>query len=697
MPSPLSAFRAPPRGYARVGCATLLLVLSAVYHIAGIMFLVSVPSSFIAYGLLAILVPSILLSFYLYPGWHRTQGHAARDKGHAAAEEDAGAARGRSSTDAPAPQRRNDGVPRGLRVFGLDPATIQSRPRSASTSSADPLNATSSQPRRRSPGSSPINGSVESLVRGLDELQVRSGSDADLAAPGSPTSFPRGSPTPDTDARKSRVCVRWIDCRKLVVVNLVLQVAWLLVCAYIIFAPRVLLDLEPVQFVRVGETSPTAVNLQFRVRAASRVAVQYRAINGSSATAATAAAWTTLPPITVAAESDFTATARITGLAPATAYEYFLIDADRGTRFPESEFLSGRIKTPRAVTSTAALAAAEAADSQTPYLSIAFGSCIKPSTPPLLERGIRGFRELLSRPELRADLLLFLGDFIYADVPFRYGTTIDHYRWHYKYAFSVPETRALLSSVPTYFVYDDHEILNNWDRGESTAPFPAASQAYAEYVGRANPVSAAGADRAYYNFTTAPVCYFVVDLRRYRTPPAQPDSVLLGAEQTAALHAWLEDSVDPARGCQWRVLASSVPMTTNWHIDADTWVGYRAERDALLNWIHDRAIPNVVVVSGDRHTVGVQKLRPHAEVVEFSSSPISQFYPPLNFYDPNGGDEALFDASVGNVKIGMLDVFWDRLVFRQFINDRIVFNYTVEAAPQTRKAAVLAATAAAKP
>jgi alkaline phosphatase D len=154
---------------------------------------------------------------------------------------------------------------------------------------------------------------------------------------------------------------------------------------------------------------------------------------------------------------------------------------------------------------------------------------------------------------------------------------------------------------------------------------------------------------------------------------------MLGREQREALLTWLEQSTQ----CQWRILASSVPMTTNWKVDDDTWIGYGWERDLILNWIHVArsriGLRNVVVISGDRHAVGIQRLSPHNEVVEYCTSPISQFYPPINFYDRSGGDQMIYEKVAGIVKFSWFDVYQNRLEFKLYVGDQVDFTWTLPA------------------
>ena len=59
--------------------------------------------------------------------------------------------------------------------------------------------------------------------------------------------------------------------------------------------------------------------------------------------------------------------------------------------------------------------------------------------------------------------MLFLGDFIYVDVPKRFGSTIEDYRREYRQVYSSPDWPAVGQNLSWIHVLDDHEIANDWD------------------------------------------------------------------------------------------------------------------------------------------------------------------------------------------------------------------------------------------
>lgn len=159
--------------------------------------------------------------------------------------------------------------------------------------------------------------------------------------------------------------------------------------------------------------------------------------------------------------------------------------------------------------------------------------------------------------------------------------------------------------LAVFGIYDDHEFLNNWtgENDDAKAPFVNASTAYATYYGAANP-DPQESDVSYYELRFGDNAFFVLDTRRHRSlPETDPESTtlptMLGEKQLHDLHSWLGRVNSTAT---FKFIVSSVPFTSLWHGwdgQKDTWAGYRIERDSLLDVL--QYIPNVVILSGDRH------------------------------------------------------------------------------------------------
>lgn len=190
--------------------------------------------------------------------------------------------------------------------------------------------------------------------------------------------------------------------------------------------------------------------------------------------------------------------------------------------------------------------------------------------------------------------------------------------------------------------WDDHEFVNNF-AGEGTdrkIPFRNASSAWDLYNGQANP-DPIHSDTQYYDFRYGDNAFFVMDTRRYRSkhPLAKKSRIagahlpglededevvdeslppkpltMLGDQQLTALYSWLGKVNQTST---FKFIVSSVPFTSLWRgVDGhlESWAGYTEERDAILDVLE--YVPNVVIISGDRHEFAVVEFR--GKVLEVS-------------------------------------------------------------------------------
>ncbi|KAF8876036.1 PhoD-like phosphatase-domain-containing protein [Gymnopilus junonius] len=285
------------------------------------------------------------------------------------------------------------------------------------------------------------------------------------------------------------------------------------------------------------------------------------------------------------------------------------------------------------------------------YFRFLATSCVTPNFPyrgPLHKRTIQGFDYLadyltLSREPTNqnpntvtppAEFLLFLGDFIYADVPIYIGDDQEAYRRLYRRNYQSPSFRKVYEQLPIFHAYDDHEFINNYiGNSQDIPPFANASDAYNIYAGNAN-YDPANPGQNFYDFQYGDVAFFVMDTRRYRSAPTPEHDetyrTMLGDDQLTALYDWLHKVNETS---SFKFIVSSVPFTSLWTHDAqtDSWAGYPLEKAALLEAFH--SVPNVVIISGDRHEFAALEF-PAADpsrhtVREFSTSPLSMFYIPF--------------------------------------------------------------------
>jgi len=324
-----------------------------------------------------------------------------------------------------------------------------------------------------------------------------------------------------------------------------------------------------------------------------------------------------------------------------------------------------------------------------------------PTDHPLSIPGMRHLAKVL--PSLNAQFMLFLGDFIYVDVPRWWGTNVEDYRQKYRQVYASPEWQTVGQNLSWIHVIDDHEIANDWD-SNSTGIYSTAIEPFQHYHAAANPPPAkqAGALTArsgasYFEFTQGPASFFLLDTRSYRSsnglPANDSDKTMLGQEQLEDFLAFLRQP-EP-KGVNWKIVASSVPFTKNWHVNTrDTWGGFLAERRRILEAMWDAAARGVgvVVLSGDRHEFAATKFPPppdsdwpeSAAVWEFSASPLSQFYSPIPTYRQTDNEDVKIKyINKGNSKFGAITIEnleqgdQSSLKYRLFIDGKEVWNTVI--------------------
>ncbi|KAL7752276.1 hypothetical protein RI367_002321 [Sorochytrium milnesiophthora] len=338
--------------------------------------------------------------------------------------------------------------------------------------------------------------------------------------------------------------------------------------------------------------------------------------------------------------TDYTHTFRMDNLTPATEYRFAITDEQ------------GRAMTTNGTFKTFP-AAGQAVSDDTP-LRFAYGSCTA-FTP--YRMGIYGYQYIAER---NPEFFVHLGDFVYADHPYIVGDNTERYRRLYRRVLKDPYYRNLSATVPMYFMSDDHEIIDNWDR-KLAAPYTAAMGVWQEYSHNSDPVTfpndpapeastiAEPYPVPYYNYTHGNTAFFVTNSRVYRdldfgSDAPEANKTHLGTVQLQRLKTWL---LDTNATFTWKFVFSSVPIALNYQ-DSDTWFGFQRERLHLLSFIRDNNIRNVHFLTGDRHEAGIFRLNDlppftnnvpgyisgadsatglvYPDMYDFSASPIHAFY-----------------------------------------------------------------------
>lgn len=315
--------------------------------------------------------------------------------------------------------------------------------------------------------------------------------------------------------------------------------------------------------------------------------------------------------------------------------------------------------------------------------------------------GMRHLARIL--PSLGAQFMLFMGDFIYVDVPRWWGQDAADYRQKYRAVYASPEWPTVGQNLSWIHVIDDHEIRNDWD-ANNTGVYAAALDPWHNYHAAANPPLAKKAGSlstrsgaTWFEFTQGPASFFMLDTRSYRSnnkiPYLDEEKTMLGSEQLIDLLAFLEKP-EP-RGVQWKFIASSVPFSKNWPVNVqDTWGGFLVERKKILEAMWDTAARGigVVVLSGDRHEFAATKFPPPEEsrwsenstVFEFSASPLSQFYSPIPTYRQTDNEDVKIKyINAGYSKFGAITIEKEpesdksSLNYRLFVDGVEAWNTTI--------------------
>ncbi|WP_223594583.1 alkaline phosphatase D family protein [Neobacillus bataviensis] len=267
------------------------------------------------------------------------------------------------------------------------------------------------------------------------------------------------------------------------------------------------------------------------------------------------------------------------------------------------------------------------------HLNFAFVSCQQ------FEHGYYTAYQHLAKEEL--DLVFHLGDYIYEYGPNEYVAstgnvrthsgpeikTIEDYRNRYAQYRSDEHLKAAHAAFPWVVTWDDHEVENNYanvipEKGQSVEEFiirrAAAYQAYYEHMPLRRSSLPHGADmKIYRNFEYGDLAsFFVLDTRQYRDDQANGDTsspqtaesldpkrTLMGAEQ----EEWLFNKLDSSN-TDWNVLAQQIffaqrnyGTATSPKYSMDSWDGYPAARQHVLDYAKANRLNNMIVLTGDVH------------------------------------------------------------------------------------------------
>lgn len=384
-----------------------------------------------------------------------------------------------------------------------------------------------------------------------------------------------------------------------------------------------------------------------------------------------------LPPMDALPEGDFAVKRLVDGLAPDQQVFYRFTAEDLSDANAVSAPLEGRFRT----------APASRRDVRFAWSGDTAGQGWG-----IDEEGMTTYAAMLSHDP---DFFIHSGDTVYADGPMqdevekdgqviwrnavlidekrKVAETLDEFRAQWKYNMMDAHVLAMNQTVPTFFQWDDHEVVNNW----SAAKDLSEDERYAE---KSVPLLTARAARAFHEMT--PIRYtpaepgrvyrkiaygplldvFFIDLRSYRGPNTANDqaemseeTAILGAEQIAWLKRALANST-----ATWKVIASDMPVglvvgdgDTRFEAIANREDGVPLGRELeiadLLRFIKSAGIRNTVWLTADVHYTAAHHYSPERAAFqdfdpfwEFVSGPIHAGTFGPNALDMTFGPEVRF-------------------------------------------------------
>lgn len=336
----------------------------------------------------------------------------------------------------------------------------------------------------------------------------------------------------------------------------------------------------------IGAPSATHLTVWARATGALPVQVEYsrdRLFNDTKLTTA----------VVATAENDFIVAMRIEGLEPNTRYYYRVIVDGVVDKYQPTPYS----------TRTAPVGAAD--------FRVAFGSCARFTW----DREQRIFDGVVSQAP---DLFFWLGDNVYADTeaPEMIADELKRQR-------NVERMQPLIRSVPQLAIWDDHDF--GYNNSDGTSPGKQKSLAVFR---RYWPNPAAGLPATpgvFFDYSYGGVDFIFLDGRYYRDPNSATDGgrkTFLGAAQLA----WLKERL-LASQAPFKVLVSGSGWSSADGPEGDTWSAFLKERNALFDFIRDRGIGGVVLLSGDSH-VGELNCIPRSEaggydLYDLVSSPLA--------------------------------------------------------------------------
>lgn len=306
--------------------------------------------------------------------------------------------------------------------------------------------------------------------------------------------------------------------------------------------------------------------------------------------------------LTAGGATDFTATLRVPGLQPGTAYPYRVT--------AQGEIREGILRTQKF--------AARGADA--PDLAIAIGSCHYTSNAnPIFPGNNGGDYQIFDAIAAKApDLMLWLGDNLYLQTPdFADPTSMAA---HYRQARAFEPLQRLFTATAHLAIWDDHDYGPN-DSDRSYAFKGETLQLFQRYW--PNPsFGLPGVPGIFGWVHLGDIDIFLLDDRFYRYPDRYPDVPEKSMFGTAQFE-WLKEALLSSHA---RIkLVANGSQLWNRVSRFERLYQFPQEQRRLAAWLAEQRIDGVVFLSGDRHfgeLLRVERAGTYP-IYEFTSSPLT--------------------------------------------------------------------------
>ena len=279
---------------------------------------------------------------------------------------------------------------------------------------------------------------------------------------------------------------------------------------------------------------------------------------------------------------------------------------------------------------------------------ICFGSCAHQKKQEYL---------LADIAKLKPDLMVYLGDNIYADTK-----NMRVMREKYGILSCKKEFRQLLEATHVIATWDDHD----YGKDDAGAEYPMKKEAKDMFLEFWNEPK--GSDRYkhdgvytsyFYGDSAHRVQIILLDLRSFRTTMlGKEDHYLPNSDPSAALMdstewAWLHDEL--RKPAKLRIIGSSIQFATE-HNGWETWANFPLQQQKMFDLIKSTRANGVMFISGDVHyaELSMQKKDGMYPIYDMTSSGLTQveIHAAKNQYR--------IDKPINTRNFGMLDIDWTK-------------------------------------